>query len=134
MPKEDTKIVLTPKTIALVLAVLVGSGGVTSGGIAVFDFATNKALEDSIKKETERHVKIDETFKEQKECITELKQDVMGIKTTQMRQISRNEARRLTEDIKDREKRENDYDRLFIRNLQRLEKGQDPCSNLDCSN
>lgn len=56
------------------------------------------------------------------------------VQRTQHKDIARTEARRLTENIKDRTEREDKYDALLDLNISRLKKGEDPCSNLDCSN
>jgi hypothetical protein len=138
IPKEE--ITLKPKTLLIILGILIGGGGVTGGGLAAFDFSTEKDVKEIVEKKAEeitsvdnaRHVKIDQTFKKQGQAIQQLKTGVEGIQDTQIREIARTEARRLTKHIQDRVTREAQYDRLFVRNIKRLEAGRDPCSNLAC--
>jgi len=138
IPKEE--ITLKPKTLLILLGILIGGGGVTGGSFAAFDFAKKEDVKAAVEKKAEeitsvenaRHVKIDETFKEQGQAIQQLKTGVEGIQDTQIREIARTEARRLTKHIQDRDTRESQYDRLFMRNIKRLEAGRDPCSSLTC--
>lgn len=141
MPRKDeSTITLKPKTLLIILGILIGGGGVTGGGLAAFDFTTNDEVKATVDKKAEqittfenaRHVVIDDTFKKQGKAINELKQGVVGIQDTQIREIARTEARRLTKHIADRITRENHYDRLFLRNIKRLEAGKDPCASLSC--
>jgi len=142
MPKKDeSTITLKPKTLLIVLGLLIGGGGVTGGGLAAFDFTTNDEVKAAVDKKAEqitsvenaRHVVIDDTFKKQGKAIDELKTGVKGIQDTQIREIARTEARRLTKHINDRDTRENQYDRLFLKNIRRLEAGKDPCTSLSCN-
>lgn len=86
-----------------------------------------KSIDDFKSLENDRHVKIDETFKEVKETVND-------IQTVQHSQVARDEARRITESIKDRRERETSYDRLIGMNMRRLKEKKDPCFNVDCTN
>jgi hypothetical protein len=66
--------------------------------------------------------------------IGEVKIDVDAIQKVQHQQFASDEARRVTEDISNRKRREKEYDRLYRWNLSRLAEGREPCANVDCSN
>lgn len=136
MPKETESITLKTKTIFIIIACLLGGGGVTGGGLAVFDFSTTedvkKVTDQMISNENERHKVIDQKFSRQSADINGLKDTVTDVRATQIREIARQEARRLTEGIKNRQQREEEYDRLLNRNIKRLEMGRDPCATRDC--
>jgi hypothetical protein len=55
------------------------------------------------------------------------------IKQTILTDISRKEARGLTEGITDRHEREESYDWLLEQNTKRLFDGKQPCRDLGCS-
>jgi uncharacterized coiled-coil protein SlyX len=129
------------KFIASCLGVFLGGGTIATlattvgvGTSVADDFGTfkmsqgyahehiEKALESQDKRATEQDKKI--------EGIS----DVIGsVQTTQQRDVARTEARRLTEKIRDREEREETYDRLYELNLRRLQRGSDPCGNVSCN-
>ena len=85
------------------------------------------------------HEKIDKTLSSQDKRaetqdakIEDINKVVTSVQTTQQRDVSRTEARRLTEKIKDRDEREATYDRLYELNLKRLQRGADPCGTVSC--
>lgn len=117
------------KLIFSILAVL----GVGGGGYGLFitsdqadELIDMKAAELERKVEN-TYVKIDPTFNEVKETLNQ-------VQITQYSQISREEARRITEDIQDRKVRESAYDRLFGMSMRRLKAKKEPCLNIDCTN
>ena len=117
------------KLIFSLLAVVgVGGGGsyVFMTGDQVEECVDRKAVE--IEKHVEStYVKIDPTFNEVKNTINQ-------VQTVQHAQISRDEARRITAPIDDREIREASYDRLVGMSMRRMKMKKEPCLNIDCSN
>lgn len=59
-------------------------------------------------------------------------QTVQRMEDKQIRGQAREEAHRLTDDIRDRRRAAFEYDRLFELNLRRLAAGRDPCGTLAC--
>jgi hypothetical protein len=57
-----------------------------------------------------------------------------SVQLSQIQQNARQEARRITADIKNRSCREKEYDRLRALNEKRLVRGDEPCSTIECSN
>jgi len=116
----------------MIISILVAAGVLGGGGSM---FITSDAVDEKIetksvgiKKHVEStYVKIDPTFNEVKETINQ-------VQVTQHAQISRQEARRITKSIDDREIREISYDRLVSMSMRRLKAKKEPCLNLDCSN
>lgn len=125
---------LKPKTLLLILTVILGGGG---GGFAALDFCTESDVKQYITQaktiEDERHVVIDKKFEKQDTNIQKLGKNIQSVQEIQVREIARKEARRVTAALKNRNNRENMYDRLFVRNLKRLKEGKDPCVNLSCN-
>lgn len=138
--QKETHVTLKFKTLLIIIGIVVSGGGLTGGGLAAFDFATDASVKDQVNQkaneimttENVRHTAIDRTLEERGVIIDELKVGVESIQDTQIRGMARTEARRLTSHIINRASREAHYDRLFLRNIKRLERGRDPCSNLDC--
>jgi hypothetical protein len=126
--------------LGVILTLLVGGGG-----YGTFQFVTQDQLDKAIADQTEkheiRHVKIDEKFDKTQKAITinstvinKAVSTIEAVQRVQHRAVARGEARRLTEDIGDRRKREEKYDALLDLNMARLKRGVDPCANLNCSN
>lgn len=134
---------IKPKTIMIVVAVLLTGGG-GGAGVAAFDFCTESDVKKYVTEakavEDERHTVIDEKFEKQDvniqklgENIQKLGENIQSIQTTQIQEIARKEARRVTAVLKNRNKREDTYDRLLVQNLKRLKNGKNPCVNLACN-
>jgi uncharacterized coiled-coil protein SlyX len=128
------------KFIASVIGVILGGGTVAGlattvgiGSSVASDFDTFKSAQGY------EHDKIDKTLAGQDKRaasqdakIEDINKVVTSVQTTQQRDVSRTEARRLTEKIKDRDERESTYDRLYELNLKRLQRGADPCGDVSC--
>lgn len=125
------------KVVTTVLVILFGGGG-----IAAWDLATMDDVAESIQShelaeralEDIRHIRLDQVVAQQGQDIGDIKVKVDDIQSVQHKQIARQEARRITSDIKNREKREAEYDRVLLLNLGRLRQGRDPCATLACTN
>lgn len=119
--------------IGFILFILVGGGGAIS-----FRLVTADQLDSSIKASESRQdaklmpVKIEVTDIKLK--IGQITSKIDDVRHFQYKQESRNEARRLTFDIKNRDARESEYDRIRELNEKRLKNGKDPCTTLDCIN
>lgn len=117
------------KLIFSLLAVLGVGGG--SYNIFITSDQADEKIEmktTELKKEVEStYVRIDPTFNEVKDTINQ-------VQLTQYSQISRDEARRITEPIEDRKVREAAYDRLVGMSMRRLKDRKEPCLNIDCTN
>jgi hypothetical protein len=117
-------------------------GGTLAGVGAMFSTGSveaSPAFESFRSMQERQHIDIDGTLKrqdqhalEQDSKIENIKNVVSSVQTTQQRDVARNEARRLTEKIKDRIERENTYDRIYELNLRRLQRGLDPCGTIAC--
>jgi len=78
-------------------------------------------------------------FKRLKDDVAQNSKAIQGVKKTvgeiqsvQHKTFARDEAKRLTADIRERRRREKTYDWLVDRNLRRLRAGKDPCSTVNC--
>lgn len=124
------------KNIIVTALVVLGGGGGIAGARAL-GYCTADDIKDAVgavvEKEDKRHEVIDEKFEEQGSQIEKVQEVVDSVQTTQIREIARREARRITVDIRDREKREQVYDRILDKNIRRLEHGDDPCPDIVCS-
>ncbi|MCP4674320.1 MAG: hypothetical protein GY854_02140 [Deltaproteobacteria bacterium] len=128
---------LNKKNIAVLLVMLFGGGGVAAWDVATKNDVKEAIVEHAVQQRAEsdaRYQRIDSVVEQQGSDIGKIKVKVGDIQNVQQRQIARQEARRLTSGIKNRNEREQEYDRLLERNLRRLEAGRDPCSTLVCNN
>jgi len=122
--------------------------GLFLGGSTVAGLATTVGVGTSVAQDFDSfkmvqgyaHDHIDKTLKTQDDHATEqdgkikVISDVIGsVQTTQQRDVARTEARRLTEKIRDRDEREEAYDRLYELNLKRLQRNVDPCGTVNCN-
>ena len=122
-----------------VVAFLIGGGTLTAVTQA-FTGATEPAGLATFKKDQDsQHAQINKTLedqdkraKKQDERIDDISKTVKSVQSTQLRDVARTEARRLTEKIPNRLERENTYDRIYELNLRRLERGSDPCGSISC--
>lgn len=122
---------------SIMLIVMIVFGG---GGIAALDLVSKDGVQQKIDKslmyfrsqEDARHIKLDMTISQQGRDLDEIKKVVGEVQTVQHRQIAREEARRITCDIKNRRERERRYDTLLDLNLRRLSSGLEPCRTLTC--
>jgi len=124
----------------LAAAIVTLLGG--TGGYVGLQFVTASELKESeVAHEARveaRVVKVEENVKTEVAGINAkiggLEEKVDGVQNFQIKQDARQEARRLTENIRSRTEREKEYDRLRERNEKRLKDGEDPCTTLDCTN
>lgn len=131
----------------IVASIVVAFGG--GGGTMLWSFASEQYVDQSIldhtkvsdENQAQRDRKLNATLElHERELekhglvIGEVRIDVSQIQRVQHQQIARAEARRATESIRNRQRREREYDRLYQRNLARLESGRDPCATVDCGN
>jgi hypothetical protein len=128
------------KLIVLILTVIVGGGGAATiattlgvGSTASADLTAFETVQEAA------HIGIDkalvvvgEKAAAQDAKIETVTKVVQSVQTIQQRDVSRNEARRLTENITSRAVREREYDRLYELNLNRLQRGSDPCGTVQC--
>jgi hypothetical protein len=141
VPPNGIKLSINPK-LAICLALIIGGGaGGASLGQLLFgadsknDFAKLNDNGATTKNDFDtRFQKIDTTLDTHTAQITEMDKQITEIQTVQHGDIARTEARRVTETITSRDRREKEYDRLTALNLHRLRDGKVPCSNLECSN
>jgi hypothetical protein len=133
------KISISPKILA-VIALLIGggAGGITLGQLfgidssAIIENSKSQAIKSKFDFDS-RFVKIDTTLSTHTEQIAEMDTQITEIQEVQHADIARTEARRITELIANREKRESEYDRLVAKNLIRLKEHKEPCGNLECT-
>lgn len=126
--------------IASVIGVILGGGTVAGlattvgvGSSVASEFDTFKNSQGYVHEHIEKALKEqDKRATEQDTKILDVAKVVSSVQTTQQRDVARNEARRLTEKIKEREERESTYDRLYELNLKRLQRGADPCGTISC--
>jgi len=129
------------KLVLPLLGALVIGGG-TAGG---FQLATKGYVDGCEKAATQasidRDAKIEQKVDKQAETIKavevqglKLAKTVGEIQSVQHDQFASQEARRVTESIPNRQRREREYERLLRRNRERLKRGVEPCANVDCSN
>lgn len=126
----------------LVIGILIIFGG--GGGWFGISLATKDQVDDKIKiraveqgkKDSEQDNKIHknaEEIHEVKEISGQVKFKLNAVQEVQHRQIARDESRRITEKIRSRTRRENEYDRIYNLNIKKLKSGKDPCSDLSCN-
>ena len=131
-PPNGIKIYLPPKMAIIVIAILLGSG---VGGIGISNMLNGKKSENVTTERQEFNVRFERIETGQKsntKKIEKLDEQVGEIQAVQHSDIARTEARRLTEKIANRAKREKEYDLLVSRNLDRLKKGLAPCQTVKC--
>ena len=128
------------RMIVCILGVIVGGGSVA--GITT-TLGTSTASSDELgvfrTEQVDAHRVIDRALVEAGELaaaqdtkIEQVSRDIQSVQTIQQRDISRTEARRLTEKIGSRREREEQFDRLYELNLKRLGRNADPCGTLSC--
>lgn len=128
------------KVLTLIAIVLAGGGFGSLGMQALFGAsATAKDLEALDSKNAKEHGIMSVSIEDGQrmtiantEAIKMVTVTVEKIEAAQVRDIARKEARRLVDDIKNRQVAEYEYDRLFEQNLRRLSRGMDPCGTLAC--
>ena len=124
------------KSITLAITLLFGGGGIAAWDIVSKDDVQQK-IDTSIMhyraQEDARHIRLDFTIEQQGSDLTAIKRRVEEVQSVQHKQIAREEARRLTCNIKNRLERERIYDALVDLNLKRLRNGGEPCQTLNCN-
>jgi uncharacterized protein YlxW (UPF0749 family) len=138
--KNGIKVTIRWKLIATIASIAIGGMSVAGATTIV---GVNFASADEVSKfrveQDVQHSRINKTLddqethaKQQDERIEEVTKVVKSVQSTQLRDVARTEARRLTEKISNRLEREDTYDRLYELNLKRMERGDDPCGSIDC--
>ncbi len=129
---------ITP--IAQAVIVFLAIAGVGSGGgfIGRFVFGGNANAGTNVSKDSHEvlNVKvqgIEAKLTAQDARIEKVSKDVSSILLSQRKDVAREEARRVTEKISNRARRETAYDYLRRKNLARLENGKEPCIDIDCA-
>jgi hypothetical protein len=140
-PKSGAWVYIPPKVLLVVVAVFLGSGAGV-GGVTKFlngsgdDKGSHKGdkgnSDEGNKNYNVRFQSIESTQKIHTQKIGALETKTNDIQTVQHGDIARTEARRLTEDIKNRDEREREYDRLVDLNIKRLKENDPPCSDRRC--
>lgn len=119
--------------VGAIVVVLFGSGSFVG-----FQFVTsadlNKAVVESEQLQESKLTPIRAEVAEIKNKVGDINDKLDGVQDFQYQQDARQEARRITDDIKDRRMRESEYDRIRILNEKRIKQGRDSCSTLDCIN
>jgi len=122
--------------IRLGAALLVVLGG--TGGYAGFQFITEADLVKSEQKQEARVAAVEKNVEKEvgglNTKIEKLDEKVVDVRNFQISQDARQEARRITEDIRSRTIRESEYDRLRELNEKRAMEGKDPCTTRSCTN
>ena len=122
--------------VRLAAAVLTTLGG--AGGYVGFQLVTAAELQASEQKTETRVAEVEENVKEEVSGINlkigKLGEKVDEVQDFQVAQDARQEARRVTESIRSRNEREDEYDRLRELNEGRIKEGKDPCTTRDCTN
>lgn len=140
---DSTGISSNWRMILLIAATLLGGGSVFGWKIVPAINGEDNETTQAIRKHEEgpAHTQLNVTLKNQGKQITantetlnDVSNQLTDVQTTQNSAYARQEARRVTEEIKSRDKREREYDRIVRINFSRLKKGREPCSNIDCSN
>lgn len=139
-PRAGVQIYVPPKLASVLIAVLIGTGVGGLGGVKWFNGSGAEGT-GHISTHPNRNPDYDvrfQTFEDAQTVHTKkigaLEDKTEEIQSVQHKDIARQEARRLTKDIPNRERREREYDRLFGLNMSRLKGGREPCANLRCTN
>jgi hypothetical protein len=107
-------------------------------GYVGFQFVTQAELSQSEKRQETRVSEVKTEVKKDigtiKVKIGNLGGKVDRVQSYQVKQDARQEARRITERIGNRNEREEQYDRIRELNEKRLKEGKEPCATLDCLN
>ena len=126
------------KSLGVLLTLLLGGGGSwLAWDVANEDEVDNRIVKhatDERSYEDERYQRHDRIIVNNSKAINGLVDTVGEIQSVQHKQVAREEARRVTSEINDRERRELEYDRLADQNMRRLRAGRDPCSTVTCEN
>lgn len=124
------------KSITIVMALFLGGGGSYTGfillpGDKIKGMIAASAQEIKASEDKRYKVLDSELAKYAKDLVT-LTKIVKGMRRMQQTRWARDEARRITSPIRDRGKREEEYDRLVDLNMRRILHGEDPCQHLSC--
>lgn len=118
------------------IAVIFGGGSFAGVKLLSTDDIKEEVLESVVPHEMKQDTKIEENcdkIKKQGIVLNSIIPTVEAIQGIQHKQFSQSEARRLTGGIRNRSKREENYDRLRELNMKRLKKGGDVCLTLECN-
>jgi TolA-binding protein len=122
------------KLIVVICTVVLGGGA----GVYGIDSATASKLDKQVfefkKTDDSRYEETQKILSDHGKKIESMSNMIQRMSDRQMRSEAREEAHRVTESIKDREKREREFGRLFEKNLDRLMDGRDPCADVNCTN
>jgi hypothetical protein len=139
--KGGIKVDIPWRFVLPIIGFLLG-GGAIAGVTSMFGVTPSSADALSVFKaeQSVQHDDINKTLeaqdtraKKQDERIADISKTVSSVQMTQQKDVARNEARRLTEKIPNRAEREETYDRLYELNLKHLQRGEDPCANVNCN-
>ncbi|NIQ91005.1 MAG: hypothetical protein GWM98_04645 [Nitrospinaceae bacterium] len=140
MQIKENGVVIHWKYLLAVALVVFGGGG---GWIGI-SLATTDQVQDKIEIQAGKQKGIDdkqnakiqaneEGIEEVRHISGQVKFKIDAVQEVQHKQIARDEARRATEKIRSRDRREDEYDRLYDLNMKKLKSGADPCSDLACN-
>ena len=149
MTKDSGKIILKIgedgikinwKVLILVITVLFGGGGTYAGVQLVTKDRLDHAIINHDQIIESRNARQDKAIKQNAAAIVDngkvigtVRVSIDAIQEVQHKQIAREEARRVTQKINNRQKREEAFDRVYDANMKRLKKGDDPCFNIRCN-
>lgn len=139
-PKPGVNIYVPPKVVLIAIAVFLGSGagigGVTKylNGSGAENTGHTSDIENRKQNYNVRFQTIENTQTVHTTKIKLLDDKTNDIQRVQHQDIARTEARRVTEEIRNREEREREFDRLYDINMMRLNEKKPPCIDRRCRN
>jgi len=121
--------------LAVLFAILGGgSAGITANRFVAVEEKQPKYFNNFANDQKVQHEKIDSIQSEQQGEILSIKERLHIVEEVIREDVARREARRVTESIKNQEKKSQEYIRIYHINLVRLSKGGDPCFDIKCLN
>jgi hypothetical protein len=141
-PKNGVQIYVPPKLASVLIAILLGAAG---GGFGVTKLVNGSGADkqgkepskDNRNKRYNVRFELDNVKKTQGEHgvkIENLEKTTGEIQTVQHQNIARQDARRVTEKITNRDEREREFDRIYDLNMTRLKGKKPPCVDRRCRN
>jgi len=128
---------LSPKNWATIIGIILLGGSGTFGGFSAFAIVDAKQVDNTVNraidKHEEKHTELCEKIKLNTNKLNAIEKNVNKLQENQYKETARREARRLTVDIKNRDDRHREYNRLVDLNLWRLMHDMEPCMDIGCT-
>ena len=132
---------LSPRGWATLIGIVL-STVIAGGGYSGFRLVTADVVDEAIEAkaaivelvDNRRHGRINDRLAKHDDAIEGFTATIGKVAKSQHREEASQEAHRLTAGIRDRIRREREYERLRSENVDRLEAGDPPCYNLACTN